>query len=420
MGDGHALNAGGGRREDRASTVEFLRKNWRALGMPEPEEDEKLFTERDVEAAKHGEAAPRYRHSRGRDAPGLARHRDDDVPARRRQPRAGRAGLRRGGRLRAGGRQAVRRDRRGRRRRCSARSWNTRFSSTCASRSATTPSPRPRSPPRSRRASRSRSRSPTWSGFTKLGERLDPAEIGDLTDELSNMASEVAGGPVRLVKLIGDAVMLTSQDPEAPARRGARAGREVRGGRGGLPAAARGRRAWAASLRAEATTTAGPVNLASRITAMARPGSVVCDEAMHDALEDGYDWSFAGARTPQGHRRRAKALPRPACRQRRLGLAQDRCRGGLARAHRAVHVAAPHGRVLRGGEVERAGGLAQRSPVLRPGLRAPGSTPGRRAPTPRRASRVRGTRSASSALGPKSLAKPPSATSRRPAAGSSA
>jgi class 3 adenylate cyclase len=33
---------------------------------------------------------------------------------------------------------------------------------------------------------------------------------------------------------------------------------------------------------------------------MARPASVVCDEAMHDALEDGYDWSFVGARSLKG------------------------------------------------------------------------------------------------------------------------
>ncbi len=52
-------------------------------------------------------------------------------------------------------------------------------------------------------------------GFTKLGERLDPAEIGRLTDRLGELAGDVAGGPVRLVKLIGDAAMLSSNDPGA-------------------------------------------------------------------------------------------------------------------------------------------------------------------------------------------------------------
>ena len=136
-------------------------------------------------------------------------------------------------------------------------------------------------------------------GFTKLGERLDPAEIGDLTEELSDMASDVTGGPVRLVKLIGDAVMLTSNDPKRLLdaamelvakseqggedfpllRAGAAYGRVV--GRGG-------------------DYYGRPVNLASRITAMARPGSVVCDECLHDELEDSYRWSFAGARSLKG------------------------------------------------------------------------------------------------------------------------
>ena len=43
-----------------------------------------------------------------------------------------------------------------------------------------------------------------------------------------------------------------------------------------------------------------PVNLASRITAIARPDSVLTDSAVHDALEDSYDWSFAGPRRLKG------------------------------------------------------------------------------------------------------------------------
>ncbi len=50
-------------------------------------------------------------------------------------------------------------------------------------------------------------------GFTKLGERLDPAELGALTDRLGELAGDVARGPVRLVKLIGDAAMLSSTTP---------------------------------------------------------------------------------------------------------------------------------------------------------------------------------------------------------------
>ena len=43
-----------------------------------------------------------------------------------------------------------------------------------------------------------------------------------------------------------------------------------------------------------------PVNLASRITEIACPDSVLTDSEVHDALEDCYDWSFAGARRLKG------------------------------------------------------------------------------------------------------------------------
>ncbi|MBV8218002.1 MAG: hypothetical protein JO325_06040, partial [Solirubrobacterales bacterium] len=35
------------------------------------------------------------------------------------------------------------------------------------------------------------------------------------------------------------------------------------------------------------------VNLASRVTGVARPGSVLCTEEVHDAAPDQFDWSFA-------------------------------------------------------------------------------------------------------------------------------
>ena len=50
-------------------------------------------------------------------------------------------------------------------------------------------------------------------GFTRLGERLPPEEFGAITSRFGALASEVASGPVRLVKLIGDAVMLACADP---------------------------------------------------------------------------------------------------------------------------------------------------------------------------------------------------------------
>ncbi len=136
-------------------------------------------------------------------------------------------------------------------------------------------------------------------GFTKLGERLDPAEIGDLSERLSDMASDVSGGPVRLVKLIGDAVMFTSNDPACLLDAALELVAKSEEGGDDFPLL----RAGAAYGRAVARGGdyyGRPVNLASRITAMARPGSVVCDVALHNALEDRYDWSFAGGRSLKG------------------------------------------------------------------------------------------------------------------------
>ncbi len=137
-------------------------------------------------------------------------------------------------------------------------------------------------------------------GFTKLGERLGLAELGELTDRLGELAGSVASGPVRLVKLIGDAVMLTSNDPaavlDATLELVAASEEEgegfplLRAGVAHGPVVARGGDFYGR-----------PVNLASRITDVARPGSVLCDEATHEAVGDAaHRWSFAGARNLKG------------------------------------------------------------------------------------------------------------------------
>ncbi len=42
------------------------------------------------------------------------------------------------------------------------------------------------------------------------------------------------------------------------------------------------------------------VNVASRVTAIARPGTVLCTEEVREASEDEYDWSFAGKHRLKG------------------------------------------------------------------------------------------------------------------------
>lgn len=135
-------------------------------------------------------------------------------------------------------------------------------------------------------------------GFTKLGERLEPDEYGAVTDRLGELAADVAEPPVRLVKLIGDAAMLASREPE-PLVAAALALQEAAAEGEDLPEIRVGVAYGAAQPRA-GDLYGRAVNLASRLTEVARPGSVLCDEATRAATEDGFDWSSAGRRKIKG------------------------------------------------------------------------------------------------------------------------
>lgn len=121
-------------------------------------------------------------------------------------------------------------------------------------------------------------------GFTKLGERVPAEELGAVARRLTDLSGEVTGThpTVRLVKTIGDAVMLVSPDPDA-----------LLDGALELVAAADAEGEEFPRLRAGLATgqvlgRAGdwygsPVNLASRITGVARAGTVVAAGATRDA-----------------------------------------------------------------------------------------------------------------------------------------
>jgi adenylate cyclase len=135
--------------------------------------------------------------------------------------------------------------------------------------------------------------------FTRLGETLAPEQLGSVTGRLGELATEVVAPPVRLVKLIGDAAMLAGPAP-APVLDAALA----------LVGAAAEEGDDFPSLRAgvasgQAIPRGGdwyghPVNLASRITGIAYPDSVLAGEEVHEQLADDYRWSFAGRRRLKG------------------------------------------------------------------------------------------------------------------------
>jgi adenylate cyclase len=137
-------------------------------------------------------------------------------------------------------------------------------------------------------------------GFTRLGEDVPPDELGAVASRLEELASEVIGPPVRIVKTIGDAVMYVSED--APALLAASielsAAADAQGNE--LPQLRIGAAAGQAINRA-GDWFGRPVNLASRVTGIARPGSVVCTEPIKDAAPgEAFSFSFIGARKIKG------------------------------------------------------------------------------------------------------------------------
>jgi adenylate cyclase len=106
---------------------------------------------------------------------------------------------------------------------------------------------------------------------------------------------------VRLVKTIGDAAMLASPDPE-PLLGATLALIEAADAEGEDFPQLRGGAALGQALPRAGDWYGQPVNLASRITAVARPGSLLVDRVLRDSAPDAYSWSFAGERRLKGIR----------------------------------------------------------------------------------------------------------------------
>jgi adenylate cyclase len=134
-------------------------------------------------------------------------------------------------------------------------------------------------------------------GFTRLGAELEAPELGSVAGRLAALARDVTEGPVRLVKTIGDAAMFVSADPGAMVGVALSLIEAVQAEE--LPAVRAGVASGPTLLRAGDYYGHG-VNLASRVTGTARPGSVLCTEVIHDAASDQFMWSFAGRHKLKG------------------------------------------------------------------------------------------------------------------------
>ena len=136
-------------------------------------------------------------------------------------------------------------------------------------------------------------------GFTRLGEEVDAGELGRVAQRLVGLTVEHLRGEVRLVKTIGDAAMLVS--PDAPTLLEVALDLVDAADAEGddFPQLRIGVASGAALSRA-GDWYGRPVNIASRITTIARPGSVLATRAVRDAAGNRYRWSSAGARSLKG------------------------------------------------------------------------------------------------------------------------
>lgn len=143
-------------------------------------------------------------------------------------------------------------------------------------------------------------------GFTKLGEVVSAEELSQLAGRLADLARDLTAPPVRFIKTIGDAVMFVCPEP-APLLDTVLKLVDVVDNDSDFP------RLRAGVAKGMAVSRAGdwfgsPVNAASRVTGVARPGTVLATDAVCEAVGDdaGFQWSFAGARRLKNIKNEAK------------------------------------------------------------------------------------------------------------------
>jgi adenylate cyclase len=138
-------------------------------------------------------------------------------------------------------------------------------------------------------------------GFTRLGEETGAEALGPVVRRFNALTQEVVEPPVRVVKLIGDAAMLVAPTPEPLLEALLRLAEQVDAEGEDFPQIHAGA-AYGQTLRHAGDWYGPPVNLASRLTALARPGSVLTDAEIKDAVENGFRFSYAGRKKLKGIR----------------------------------------------------------------------------------------------------------------------
>jgi adenylate cyclase len=136
-------------------------------------------------------------------------------------------------------------------------------------------------------------------GFTTLGELVPAEELGRIAERLSSIAAELVEPPVRLIKSIGDAVMLIAPEPGPLIDTALALNAAVEREGEDFPALSVGI-AFGEAVDRSGDVFGPPVNLASRLCDAARAGALLTTEEVHDRLEDDYDWTRIGKKRFKG------------------------------------------------------------------------------------------------------------------------
>jgi adenylate cyclase len=128
--------------------------------------------------------------------------------------------------------------------------------------------------------------------YTSLTERSGVPELGEVTTRLEEIAADCAEPPVRLVKLIGDAAMFVCPEVEplvdvaAALVDRAEADERLPQLRAGIAAGE--------GLNRGGDWYGRPVNLAARIAARADPGTLFADASVTEATRERHGWDERG------------------------------------------------------------------------------------------------------------------------------
>lgn len=132
-------------------------------------------------------------------------------------------------------------------------------------------------------------------GFTSLAQQISAADLAEVLDRFERIAYDiVAGLGGRIVKMIGDEVMFTVDDPRRAVEVGMllastyRDDDELSDVRVGL--------SWGDVLQREGDCFGPVVNQASRVVNIAFPGSVVVSDELHELIADDPDLHWRSLR----------------------------------------------------------------------------------------------------------------------------